>query len=154
MSYITFYTSMAAVLVIFAASIYFRPLSLSNIIIGIASTAYSLVYDVTLGNQFGLFHYINPRQSTLFMVMAAVFMYPLLNIIYTLFLPQGRKAVLAYTGLWIAAMLLFEYLTVVTGTIVFTGWRPVPWSLVTYIVTYSWVYFFYRHLSKKCTWAG
>jgi hypothetical protein len=83
------------------------------------------------------------------MVLAAVFIYAPLNMLYILFLPPGRQTKIIYTVLWIGSMFLFEYAGLISGTVVFTGWRAMPWSLVTYILTYAWVYFFYRYLQKK-----
>lgn len=149
MEFIVFYISVIAVLVVFLISIYFRPLRLSNIIIGISSIAYSLIYDLTLGNRLKLYYYINPENSVLYMLISGIILYPLLNTIYTLFLPVKMKSILLYTGAWIVIMLLFEYLTWLTKTIVFTGWNPIPWSVVTYIFTYTWIFIFYRYLLRK-----
>jgi hypothetical protein len=149
MAYTFFYISLAAVLLLFAISLYFKQIKLSNIIIGITAIAYSLIYEVSLGHIMGLYYYITPGQSMKYILISAILIYAPLNIIYTLFLPEGRKRVLIYTSLWIVAMLLFEYLSVAVRTVVFTGWRPVPWSLVTYIVTYCWIIYFFRLLEGK-----
>ncbi|MCX7921700.1 MAG: hypothetical protein N3B21_06765 [Clostridia bacterium] len=151
MEYTAFFVSIAVVWVLFFISIYLRPLRLSNIIIGVTTVGYSLIFDIILGDTLKLYYYINPQVSTIYIVLSAVILYPLTNIVYTLFLPTGRRAVLAYTALWIAGMLIFEYITLLTRTIVFTGWRPVPWSFVTYVITYIWIYFFYRYLEGKVT---
>jgi len=66
-----------------------------------------------------------------------------------MFLPKKHKNALVYTAGWIVALLLFEYASLLTKTIVFTGWKPFPWSIVTYIVAYAWIYFFYRFLANK-----
>ncbi len=150
MEYIAFYISMAAILATFAICLRLKKFRLSNAVIGIATIGYSLVYEVTLGGYFGLYHYISPKVSLLYIVIGALFIYPFLNMLYTLFLPTNKKWLLVYTLSWIAAMLLFEYITLLTRTVVFTGWRPIPWSIVTYVVTYAWIYFFYRVLERKC----
>ncbi len=149
MAYIFFYSSIVVVYVLFFICCIFKKPLLSNIIIGLTTIGYSLINDILLGDQLKLFHYINPEISTLYMVISAALIYPLLNITYTLFLPTKGKKVLIYTSLWIAAMLLFEYLSIIAKTIVFTGWQPVPWSFVLYVVTYVWIYFFYKLLIKK-----
>ncbi|MFZ5989823.1 MAG: hypothetical protein ACOYWZ_22230 [Bacillota bacterium] len=149
MEYLFFYFSIAVVLIILIISTYFRPLDFRSFVIGIATIAYTLVYETVLGGYFGLYYYLNPRDSIIYIVLAGVLLYPALNIIYTLFLPRNGKAALGYTAVWIAAMLIFEYLSIVSGTIVFTGWRPVPWSVITYLVTYLWVYFLYKYLSSR-----
>ena len=144
-----FYFSIASVILIFAVCIYFKPLRLSHVIIGMASVAYSILFDIILGQQFGLYYYISSQYSILCIVISGVFIYPLLNVIYTLFLPENRKTVFIYTGFWIAAMLLFEYLSLLFKTIVLTGWRVVPWSFVAYGVTYTWIFFFYRYVTAR-----
>lgn len=149
METIFLYVSIIAVWILLAISLYFKPLKPNSIIIGIATTAYALVYDITLGHHFGLYYYIDPQGSVSYMVLAGMFLYPVLNIIYTLFLPDKRNDVLIYTGIWIIAMLVFEYASILTKTIVFTGWQPIPWSFVSYIVTYTLVYLFYRNLEKR-----
>jgi len=118
-------------------------------IVGIMTVAYSMVYETVLGGYFRLYYYLNPQDSLIYIVLSAILLYPALNIIYTMFLPKKKKAVLGYSVAWIAAMLIFEYFSVKLQTIVFTGWKPVPWSLVTYIVTYLWIYLIYQYLSKK-----
>ncbi|WP_027340042.1 hypothetical protein [Halonatronum saccharophilum] len=146
MEYTFFYGSIIALWIIFGICIYLRGLRLAHIIIGITTVAYSLVYEVILGEYFGLYYYITPEKSNLYIVLAGILVYPLLNIIYTIFLPEKIKPVLLYTGVWIIAMLLFEWASLITKTVVLLRWMIFPWSLLTYIVTYLWVYLFYRHL--------
>ncbi len=141
--------SIIVVWVLLAISLYFKPLKPSSIIIGIVTTAYTLVYDITLGHHFGLYYYIDPQGSVSYIALAGVFLYSVLNILYTLFLPEKRSGALIYTGIWIIAMLAFEYASILIKTIVFTGWQPIPWSFVTYIVTYTLVYYFYRYLQER-----
>jgi hypothetical protein len=149
MAYTFFYISVAAILLLLTISMYYKPINLSSIIIGITAIAYSLIYEVTFSHIIGLYYYITPGESMVYILLSAVLIYAPLNIIYTLFLPKGRKRVMVYTGIWIASMLLFEYLSVAMRTVVFTGWRPVPWSLVTYMATYGWIIYFYRYLDGK-----
>jgi len=113
------------------------------------TVAYSMIYETVLSGYLSLYYYLNPRDSVIYIVMSAILLYPSLNIMYTMFLPKDKKAVLGYTIAWMAAMMIFEYFSVMFGTVVFTGWTPFPWSVVTYVVTYLWVYLTYRYLSKK-----
>lgn len=149
MAYIFFYSSAIITWVLFTAVSRKRHLDGRSLIIGFATIAFSVIFDTVFGEIFGLYHYISPGESLSYIVLAAVLIYPFLNIIYTLFLPQGTGRVLFYTAIWIAAMLLFEYSSVKAGTIVFTGWNPIPWSLVTYVAVYSFVYFLYANASKR-----
>ncbi|HAA43571.1 MAG TPA: hypothetical protein DCE02_06180 [Ruminiclostridium sp.] len=76
-------------------------------------------------------------------------LYPALNVIYVLFLPKEIKKAFVYTVFWMATMIIFEYVSLLTKTIVFTGWKPMPWSLITYIGTYLWVYTLYKFMERK-----
>lgn len=146
-----FYGSMVIVWVGFAIIVCFKPLNLANIIIGIASIAYSMVFDVTFGGYYGLYYYISERSSLLYITLAAIFIYSFLNMAYTMFLPKKKLSIIIYTLIWIAGMLAFELASFWTKTIAITGWRIVPWSFVTYIITYTWTYTFYRYLIGKVT---
>jgi hypothetical protein len=130
-------------------SLRFKPARISHLIIGIATIAYSLTYDVIFGNQLGLYFYLDRGNSTFYMVLSGTLIYPFLNILYVLFLPDKRKYILPYTGAYIIAMLLFEYLTVIQRIIIMTGWKPIPWSIVTYVFTYLWINLLYRYIEKK-----
>jgi purine-cytosine permease-like protein len=149
MEYNFFYISIAIVIILFLVSVRIKGLALPSVIIGITTVGYSLINDILFGDYLKLFYYINTKELPLYAILAAIFLYPLLNIIYTLFLPKHIKAVLIYTFFWIISLIIFEYCSLLTKTIVFTGWKPVPWSGVTYIVAYLWIYFFYRYLSKR-----
>ena len=154
MPYIFFYASIIGVWVLFLICLKFRPLHINSITIGIASIAYSLVFDITLGNRLGLFHYITPGESTMYMVLGAIFIYSGLNIIYTMFLPEKVRPALIYTAVWVAAMLVFEYGSLLARTIVFTGWTIFPWSVITYLFTYLWINLLFRYLEKNCRVTG
>ncbi len=149
MAYIFFYSSFIILVVLFIICSTLRKPTLSNIVIGLTTVGYSLINDVLFGDQLELFHYINLEVSTIYMVLSAVMIYPILNILYTMFLPTKGKNILIYTFCWIVVMLFFEYASVITKTIIFTGWQPLPWSIVLYIVTYLWIYYFYTFLTKK-----
>lgn len=149
MAYVFFYLSAAVLLIIFLICCKFNKPKLPNIIIGLTTVGYSLIFDILFGDQLKLFYYINLQVSTSYMILSAVLIYSFLNVVYTMFLPKNNTNVLVYTSGWIIALLFFEYASLLTKTIVFTGWKPFPWSIVIYIVEYIWIYFFYRFLTKK-----
>lgn len=149
MEYTFFYSSLLIIWVLAILLKVLRKPALPKIIIGITTVGFSLIHDIVFGELLKLFNYINPQESLLYTLLSAVFIYPLLNIIYVTFLPENNKGVILYTSLWTAAMLVFEYFSLLTKTIVFTGWKPIPWSIVVYIATYLWIYFFYKYLLKK-----
>jgi hypothetical protein len=150
LKYFLFYGSIIAILLILFAVNRIKKLSINDFLIGLTTAAFSLAFDVTLGGYFKLYYYISTDTSLLYIVLAALFLYPPLNMIYTLFLPRDKNRVMLYTGLWMVAMLVFELISVLTHTIVFTGWKPFPWSILTYIITYFWVISLYRYLNSRC----
>mgnify|MGYP000978303535 CR=1 FL=1 len=141
-----FYISILTIIVALLACSNVRRLKPANMIIGIATVGFSLVFENILGTVLGLYYYIKPEFSVIYIVIASIFIYPPLNIIYTLFLPRKRNNIFVYTLLWIGAMMFFEYFSIIAGTVVLTGWKPFPWSVITYIVTYTWINLFYAYL--------
>lgn len=135
MSYWFFFISLIIIWIIFITVIYFRRPKTGHLAVAILTIIYSLAFDIIFGEQLKLYHYISKQESSLYLLLSGIFLYPLLHIIYLVFLP-AKKQIPVYTMLWIAAMLFFEYLSIKTGTIVLTGWRVFPWSIITYVITY------------------
>lgn len=148
MEYIFFWASAVTATLLFAIAVKWKGISLPVWIIGISSIAYSMVYEIFLSDRLGLYHYITPGESTAYVLLGAFFIYTPLNLVYILFLPESRKNILIYTIVWSAAMLALERASVLTHTVVFTGWEPMPWSIVTYAVTYAWIILFYKYLMR------
>lgn len=120
-----------------------------HLIIGITSAAYSLAFDMLFGDWLKLYYYLDTANSAFFMVLSGIFIYPVLNIIYTLFLPAKSRHIIFYTAAWIAGMLIFEYLTIFQKIIVLTGWTPMPMSLLLYAFTYLWINMFIKKICPK-----
>lgn len=144
-----FYGSLAVVWVVFLFCNLKKTVGLKNIIIAIAAVGFSLVFESALGEYAGLYYYINQPDSLLYIILSGVLLYPVINMIYTMFLPEKLNSAIFYTIIWIVLMLAFELLSLYTNTIVLTGWRVVPWSILTYILTFSWINLFFRYLKKR-----
>lgn len=144
-----FYISLLAVLSAFILTIYKKAPGIVEFTIGIASIAYSLAYELGLGWFGGLYYYITPSASIYYIILATIFIYTPLNVIYITFLPGTGVKAACYTLLWIVGLLIFEYLSIIAGTVVLTGWNPVPWSLITYLFTYTWINLLASYIKKK-----
>lgn len=149
MAYTYFYTYMVLIWALLLISIRFKPVNFNHFVVGIATVAYSLTYEIILGNWLGFYYYLNKENSALYIVLSGIFIYPILNILYVFFFPKNSKYLLHYTGVWIIAMLLFEYVTVIQRIVIMTGWKPIPWSIATYAFTYLWIILLYRYLEKR-----
>jgi len=149
MAYVNFYIYLILMCTAFLVINHIRPFSFRIIIIGVTTAAYSLTFDMLLGNWQGLYYYLDSKNSALYMVLSGIFIYPVVNMIYVLFLPKRLKYLLIYTAIWIVGMLLFEYVTVWQKIVIFTGWKVIPWSLVTYVFTYLWVNLMYGYVKRK-----
>ena len=64
MKYLFFYGSILLVLLALLAVNRVKKLSMNDYLIGIASTAFPLAFDVALGGHFKLYYYISPRHFT------------------------------------------------------------------------------------------
>lgn len=149
MAYAFYFGSTIGIWVIFYLCTKKKPLRLKDIVTGIASVAFSMTFETLFGVYGGLYYYIEPEHALLYLTASSVVLYPLLNMLYVLFLPQKSKPAILYTIFWIAAMLAFEWVSIVTRTIILTGWRIFPYSYLTYIATYAWLFAFYRYLDKR-----
>jgi hypothetical protein len=126
-----------------------RKIKPAAVITGAMSVGYSMLFDISFGDRLGLYYYISPSKSTLYMVLSAVLIYLAANIVFLAFLPENPGRLVFYTSMWVAGMLLLEYACLVTRTIVFTGWDMFPWSIAAYVVTYVWLILFYRYLDRR-----
>lgn len=149
MQHVFFYGSIAAVWILLIASGFARPIRLRHVLTGIAALGYSTLFDCFFGIYMGLYYYLNASDSIIYVLISALLLYPELDVIYILFLPKNTKTVFVYTAAWLAAMLLFEIASLRTLTIVFTGWTLFPWSVVTYLFTFTWLNLYYRYLQRK-----
>jgi hypothetical protein len=149
MEYIFFYCSIVIVWIIFLISVRIRKLHFGAVLTGLLGAGYSSIFESFLGEYLDLYYYIAPESSILYIVLSALFLYPIIEIVYVLFLPEKPMQTLLYTFLWLILMLAFEAASLKSGTIVLTGWRIVPWSFVTYIITFTWINIFYRYAKRK-----
>lgn len=144
-----FYVSIAAVWIIFLICAVKKTLTLRHILIAITAMGYSLLYETILGEYKELYYYINKENSLLYIILSAVLLYPEIEVIYTFFLPERTYPAALYTIVWIMLMLAFETASLYTGTVVLTGWKIIPWSVVTYIFTFLWINILFRILKKR-----
>lgn len=143
-----FYGSIAAVWIVFLLCALKKPMTFKNIMVAIAAMGYSLLFETTFGEYAGLYHYINQSNSLFYIIVSSVLLYPVIEVIYTIFLPGKAYPAIIYTIIWIMLMLAFELLSLYTRTVVLTGWSVIPWSIVTYIFTFCWINLLYRYLLK------
>lgn len=147
MEKIFFYGAILLTWIIYLLVIGKKQILLRHLLVWIAYSLYSLTYEIIFGIILHLYYYIIPEESAVYILLSSLFFYPVKIVLYILFLPEGRRA-LWYTAIWILALLALEIVSVLTKTIVFTGWKIMPWSLITYIVTFASVHFYDRYLRK------
>ncbi len=143
------YGSIAGVWIVLMISAFIRPVTFKSIMVGITGVGYSLLFECVLGEQYGLYYYVRPEVSLFYIIITAVFLYPILEIIYTLFLPNKFRPALIYTFLWIILMLVFELISMYTKSVILTGWKVMPWSIITYIATFGWVNLLFRYIKRR-----
>ncbi|HWQ29635.1 MAG TPA: hypothetical protein VN549_01490 [Negativicutes bacterium] len=149
MAVLFFYISAAAVWAALLVVTIKRPPALRHLMVAIAAIGYSLLFETSLGEYAGLYYYIDKENSLFYIILAAVLLYPVIDVIYTLFLPERAYPAIIYTAVWTACMLVFELTSFYTRTVVLTGWRVFPWSIITYIITFAWINLLFRSLKKR-----
>lgn len=149
MEYTFFYISGAFMLLLLVITACIRRITPAAIITGLVSIGYSTIFDITFGERLGLYYYISPSKSTFYIVLSAILIYSTAHIIFLTFLPDKTGRLILYSTIWIAGLLLFEYASLLTRTLVFTGWKMYPWSVIAYVATYLWLIPLYRYLGKR-----
>ncbi|MEA4849507.1 MAG: hypothetical protein VB106_19940 [Clostridiaceae bacterium] len=144
-----FYGSIAALWIIFFICTLKKPITFKYIMIAITGMGCSLLFDTSLGEYAGLYYYISKSGSLFYILISGVFLYPVIEVIYAMFLPEKVEPAIIYTFIWLVLMIAFELLSLYTRTVVFTGWRLVPWSIATYLFTYGWINLLFRYMKKK-----
>lgn len=149
MSYFYYFLYIGISLLALFMTTRYKKLTNKLLIIGVVTIAYSLIYDNFFGTWLGLYHYLDSVNSTIYIIISSIAIYPIYNIIYVMFLPHKPISFFIYTFIWIGVMLAYEYLTVYQRIIVLTGWQPIPWSILTYIFTYIWINTLRIYLCKE-----
>lgn len=148
MNQLFFYGSIGVLLVIFLAALGKKQFSMRHFILMMGYSLYNLIFELIFGEILDLYYYIDKEVSLIYIILAAIFLYPLIAVLYILFLPAGKKK-LWYTTCFITGVFILELISLRTGTILLTGWKVIPWSIVTYIVSLGLINCFNRFLLRK-----
>ena len=142
-----FYGIMLAQWLVFLLTLGRKPFRLRHLILLTVYGLYTLTFDCVFGEVLKLYYYIHPMDSLAYILQASILKYPITTGLYVFYLPQGRKVVW-YTAGWIVFLLLLELLSFATKTIVLTGWNVVPWSIITYVVSFLFIYLVNAYLKR------
>lgn len=146
MDRIFFYGIIIISWIVFLLVIRERRLKMRYLFLWAAYSLFSLTYEVLFGEILNLYYYISPEKSLLYILLASYFLYPLIAVVYAIYLPEIKRSLL-YTCGWIVFVLLLELGSIYTKTIVLTGWRIIPWSIITYVLTF-WLIKLFDNLMK------
>lgn len=142
-----YYGVLLVVWIVFLFAIRVRPLKLRHLFLWISYSLYTLSLEIILGIFLHLYYYSSQEESLFYVLISSLLLYPVMVVLYSLYLPP--KKVLWYTVGWILVLQVLEVITINTGTIVLTGWKIIPWSPVTYSITYLFVYLLDGFLKKN-----
>lgn len=147
MNRLFFYGSITVLLAVFFTCVRRKRLGIRHMIIMMGYSLYNLIFELVFGEIFDLYYYMEKACSLVYIIVASVFLYPLIAVLYVLYLPTGT-GIFSYTLYFITGVLLLELIALYTRTIVFTGWKVIPWSVVTYIISFGLIYAFNRLLIR------
>lgn len=147
MGKLIFYGSIFVFLIAFLLVIGKKQFKLNHLFLMISYSLYNLIFETVFGEVLGLYYYIDKKYSLIYIILAAVFVYPVIAALYVFFLTKGTK-VLWYTLTWVIFLLFIETITLYTKTIILTGWRVIPWSVLTYMVSFWLIYLFNYYIKR------
>lgn len=147
MGEIFFFGTVIVLLVLLILIIGKKGFRFCNLFLWFFYSLYSLTYEILFSEIFHLYYYISYSQSIIYILIASFFLYPPIVLIYVMYMPRKEWRVL-YTCGWIALILVLELTSIYTKTIVLTGWRIVPWSIITYVLTYILIYLADKYLKR------
>lgn len=147
MNRLFFYGSITVLLAVFFTCVRRKRLGIRHMIIMMGYSLYNLIFELVFGEIFDLYYYMEKACSLVYIIVASVFLYPLIAVLYVLYLPTGT-GIFSYTLYFITGVLLLELIALYTRAIVFTGWKVIPWSVVTYIISFGLIYAFNRLLIR------
>lgn len=148
MNYMVFYFTLLLIWVVFLFLARRKPIRKEYIAVAIISMVYSLAFDIVFGEQLHLYYYISQVRSSMYILISGILLYPILHIIFLMYLPSPNRIVI-YTAVWVVAMIALEVVALKAETIVFTGWKVFPWSFFIDILTYFWIITLYRYFCTK-----
>ncbi|WP_237266829.1 hypothetical protein [Thermoclostridium stercorarium] len=134
MNVLFFYASIVALLVIFFITVMKKKFTVRHMVLMLGYGLYNLIFELIFGEILGLYYYIEKGHSLVYTIIASLFLYPVIAILYVFYLPERKKVV--YTAGFTVAALIMEIFSLYSQTIVLTGWRILPWSVISYMVSF------------------
>lgn len=102
-----------------------------------------ITVDLTLGVVFDLYYFVEGKSISPQAIFLKTIMAPLFGIIFSNFMPRSFKKFIPYALFWAIFSTFFEWLTIKSGYLTYTGWK-LWWSGVFYLFA---VLFMRWHLS-------
>ena len=111
----------------------------------------AFTFDMTIDKRlWSLYHYVDINSTAFYSLLACLLIYPLLGFIFYKFLPSQKGNIAVSIAAWSLALTAFEiYIIKPYNIVIYTGWAILPWSLLVYIVSFSWEYAYYNVLLKR-----
>jgi len=86
-----FYGLIVATMAIFVISSGKQRFNMRHVFLMISYSLYNLVFELIFGEILDMYYYIDKAHSLIYIIIASVFLYPLLAVLYIFFLPGKAK---------------------------------------------------------------
>lgn len=149
--YAPFWTLFTVALILAGISAATRKLRFVDIQIIMVIIALAMSCDMLFCKQYELYHYVNREYKGWYSFWANLVIVPSLGLVFIKFVPKSLLGATAYIAAWTVASTLFElFVTKPLGILVYSGWNIFPHSTIGYILTFTFVNFYYKKLLKHC----
>jgi len=149
MLYIPFWILLIVLLVIVFVVAYIRKFDFIDVQLVIMVSLAAFVFDMTFAKWLRLYYYIDINYTAFYSLLACLFIYPSLGFIFYKFLPSQKEYIAGCVVVWLVALAVFEvYIVMPYRIVIYTGWIILPWSLLVYVLSFSWEYVCGKILSK------
>ncbi len=149
MFYIPFWVLMAFFAVCALVSIKLRGFTFADFQLIVMIVAVSLIIDMVLCKWLDYYSYVTfDKMKAFYSLIFCVIGYPAIGLIFIKFLPSSGVKVVFYILVSSAVLTVIEILVAPFEIILYEKWVIVPWSPLIYILSYTWIYGYYRVLGR------
>ncbi|MDF2893038.1 MAG: hypothetical protein K0R80_3405 [Clostridia bacterium] len=137
------------VLILAGVSAAIRKLRFIDVQIMIMIAALTMSCDMLFCKQYHLYNYVSTEYKGWYSFWANLIIIPALGLVFIKFIPKTLKGVAAYIAVWTALSTTFEILIAKPlGILIYSRWRIIPYSVIGYILVFTWEYAYYRILVR------
>jgi hypothetical protein len=150
MFYAPFWILMAMFLAMAIVTIIIRGFKFIDLQAIVGIIAVSLIFDMVFCKWLQYYSYVvTVPLKAFYSLMFCIIGYPAIGLTFIKFLPVTWKKIILYIAIWSATLTIIEIITVPFKIVLYTRWYIIPYSPIIYIISYTWLYGYYKVLANR-----